>query len=105
MTKDVQNTLKRLERRYGKWGFTYAKLVEMYNLPSELDDEGVLAMIRFTLANEFNTEEYFSPEDLSHMFDVPIESVEEVIEQNKDMLMQNGGMITVSFTPPVDMKE
>ena len=83
MTKDVQNTLKRLERRYGKWGFTYAKLVEMYNLPSELDDEGVLAMLRFTLAHELGADEYFSSEDLSHMFDVPVEEVEDMIEKTR----------------------
>ena len=83
MTKDVQNTLKRLERRYGKWGFDYAKLVEMYNLPSELDDESVLAMLRFTLAHKFGADEYFSSEDLSHMFDVPVEEVEDMTEKTR----------------------
>ena len=104
ITATTELELRRLAKRYSKYGFDYDKLVGMYNIDSELSDEATLVMMRFTLSIQFNEEEYFTVQDIALLYDVNEEEVEETIEAHKNELIANGGMVEVSFTPPDDMK-
>lgn len=100
ITADIDSTFKRLAKRYAKYGMTYNNMVEMYNLPSELDDEAQVITMRLTLAEALCEEEYFSYEDLSKLYGVPVEYVEEITREHETELVENGGLVEVSFTPP-----
>lgn len=104
ITATTELELRRLAKRYSKYGFDYDKLVGMYNIDSELSDEATLVMMRFTLSIQFDEEEYFTVQDIALLYDVNEEEVEETIEAYKDELIANGGMVEVSFVPPADMK-
>jgi hypothetical protein len=100
ITANIKSELTRLAKRYSKYGFDYDAMVEMYNLPSELDDEAQVITMRLTLAEALCEEEYFSYEDLSKLYGVPVEYVEEITRERETELMENGGLVEVSFTPP-----
>ena len=104
ITADVESTFQRLAKRYSKYGFTYDKIAEMYNVPSELNDEAQLVMMRFTLAKALGEEEYFTYEDLSKLYGVPVEEIERVTEEHEEELTEIGGLVEVSFVPPKGMK-
>lgn len=104
ITADIESTFKRLAKRYAKYGFDYDAMVEMYNLPSELDDEAQVITMRLTLAEALCEEEYFSYEDLSKLYGVPVHYVEEITREHETELMENGGLVEVSFVPPKGMK-
>ena len=104
ITSDVEATFQRLARRYGSKGFTYDKIVDMYNIPSELNDEAQVVMLRFTLAKVLGEEEYFTYEDLSKLYGVSVEEIEKITAEHEEELMQNGGLVEVSFVPPTGMK-
>ena len=103
ITATTKSTLQRLAKRYGQYGFDYDKLEEMFNIDNAMTDEAVLAMMRFTLAHEFHQEEYFTVEDIAAMWDISVEEAEKMISEHEDELMANGGMVSVSFTPPDKM--
>lgn len=100
ITADIDSTFKRLAKRYAKYGMSYDNMVEMYNLPSELDDEAQVITMRLTLAEALCEEEYFSYEDLSKLYGVPVEYVYEITRERETELVENGGLVEVSFTPP-----
>jgi hypothetical protein len=104
ITADIDSTFKRLAKRYAKYGMTYDNMVEMYNLPSELDDEAQVITMRLTLAKVLCEKEHFSYEDLSKLYGVPVEYVEEITRERETELVENGGLVEVSFTPPKGMK-
>lgn len=104
ITADIDSTFKRLAKRYAKYGMTYDNMVEMYNLPSELNDEAQVITMRLTLAEALCEEEYFSYEDLSKLYGVPVEYVKEITRERETELVENGGLVEVSFTPPKGMK-
>lgn len=104
ITATTESELRRLAKRYSKYGFDYPRLVDMYNIDSELSDEATLVMMRFTLSMQFDEKEYFTVQDIALLCDVSEDEVEETTEAHKDELIANGGMVEVSFTPLADMK-
>ena len=104
ITATTESELRRLAKRYSKYGFDYDKLVGMYNIDSELSDEATLVMMRFTLSIQFDKKEYFTVQDIALLCDVSEDEVEETTGAHKDEFVANGSMVEVSFTPPTDMK-
>lgn len=103
ITATTESELRRLAKRYSKYGFDYDKLVGMYNIDSALSDEATLVMMRFTLSNQLGEEEYFTVQDIALLCDVSEDEIEKTSEAHRDEFVANGGMVEVSFTPPKEM--
>lgn len=102
MKTETKKQLKRIAKNYSEYGVTLAQCIEVYNsgIRAGLTEESAVIGLRLGLSKVYNVHEYFTNEDVAAITGETVEQVNKRIEDNKEELMQNGGIIEVSSTLP-----
>lgn len=102
MKKETKQKLMKIAKKYAKFGVTFAECVEVYNsgIANGINEDAAVIGLRMGLGRTYNVQEYFTVEDVAAITGETTEQVEKCIEDNKEELLNNGGIIEVSSTLP-----
>jgi len=97
MKAETIKELERIYRNYAKYGITMQNLTDIVkSRPDGISEKGATIGIRLALSNEYKEHEYFTVQDVAEITGETVEEVNKRIEENKDELMQSGGIVEVS---------
>lgn len=101
MKDSTFNELKRIAKRYKKYGVTLDDLKILFKQsPDEMTEEARCIGLRLALSHEFNEREYFTSADVATVTGETVEEVNKRIEENEDELLKNGSIVKLSSSLP-----
>lgn len=102
MKTETKKQLKRIAKNYSKYGVTLEECIEVYEsgIRAGISEESAVIGLRLGLSKVYNVHEYFTSEDVATVTGATVEEVNKHIEDNKEELMKNGGIIQLSSPIP-----
>lgn len=94
--------LEAIANRYSKYGVTLALVLQLYKsgMDNGISSNASVIGIRMALAGEYKEREYFTAADVAEVTGETVEEVNKRIEENKEELFKEGGLIEVSSPLP-----
>lgn len=102
MTAAVQKQLKEIFKRYKKYGITLPQVIEAYKSGIEhgMKPQQSIVGVRLALSGACNEHEYFTVADVAAVTGETLDEVTKRIEENKEELLREGGIVEVSSPLP-----
>lgn len=89
-----------IAKRYERFGITedFVKLLVKSGIECGISRKTALIGARMALGEKYGQQEYFTSEDLAETLGISVEEANSLIEENKDKLIQMGGLAEVTYT-------
>lgn len=89
-----------IAKRYKKFGVTenFVNLLVKSGVDCGLSRKAALIGARMALGEKCGQQEYFTPEDLAECLGITVEEANNMIEENRDKLIEIGGLAEVTYT-------
>lgn len=98
MKTKIYEELKRLAKRYKKYGVTLDLLKQVYKsgIDNGMSEKASLIGVRLGLSHKFKEHDYFTAADIALVTGQTEEEVNKFVESNEDELLKMGAIVEVS---------